>query len=220
MINIAIDGPSGAGKSTLADAIAQRLGYIHVDTGAMYRTIGLFILRAGTDPCDGKAVAEMLPLLDMSVKYENGIQKMYLGKEDVTSAIRRNDVSMYASSVSAHPSVRAFLLNVQREFAKTHNVIMDGRDIGTVILPDANIKFFMTASAEARADRRHKELSGRGENIDYNKILDEIKERDKKDTTRTIAPAVPAKDAVMLDNSGSFDDVLESALKIIKDKIK
>lgn len=204
MINIAIDGPSGAGKSTVAKALARELQYVYVDTGAMYRSIGLYAARAGIAP---EAIAEenVTPLLsDISVTLayaEDGTQHVFLNGEEVSGAIRENKISFYASAVSKIPAVRAHLLSLQRDMARQYNVIMDGRDIGTVILPDAQLKIFLFASAEARAARRTKELHERGQTADYETVLAEINSRDKQDAEREIAPAVPAEDAVMMDNS-------------------
>lgn len=220
MINIAIDGPSGAGKSTLAKALAKKLGYIHVDTGAMYRAIGLYILRTGTDPKNEEAVTARLPEVKMNIEFVEGAQHMILNGEDVTGLIRTSEVSAFASAVSAIGSVRAFLLDVQRDMAKKNNVIMDGRDIGTVILPNADVKFFMTASDDARAERRRAELAEKGENISVEEVKKSLSARDKQDSTRKIAPAIPASDAIMLDNSGSFDETVDRALKIIESRIK
>ena len=218
MINIAIDGPSGAGKSTLARALAARLGYIYTDTGAIYRTVALAVKRRGIVPDDVDAVTALLPALDIALKFEDGEQKIYLNGEDVGGLIRTNEISAYASKVSAIPAVRAFLLDLQRDTAKANNVIMDGRDIGTVILPDAEVKFFVTVSDAERARRRHKELITRGENITLDEVKASMAERDRNDSTRKVAPAVPAADAVFLDNTGDFDEVVEKALAVIRSK--
>lgn len=218
MINIAIDGPSGAGKSTLARALAARLGYIYTDTGAIYRTVALAVKRRGIVPDDVDAVTALLPALDIALKFEDGEQKIYLNGEDVGGLIRTNEISAYASKVSAIPAVRAFLLDLQRDTAKANNVIMDGRDIGTVILPDAEVKFFVTVSDAERARRRHKELIARGENITLDEVKASMAERDRNDSTRKVAPAVPAADAVFLDNTGDFDEVVEKALAVIRSK--
>ena len=220
MISIALDGPSGAGKSTVAKAIAKKLGYIYVDTGAMYRTIALFTLRNGVEPTDESAVCALLPSLKLEVKYIDGAQRMFLCGEDVSDKIRTNEISMGASKVSALPAVRAFLLDLQRDMAKTNNVIMDGRDIGTVILPNATVKFFMNASDEAKAQRRYEELIAKGETITLEEVKKTMAERDRNDSTRKIAPAVPAPDAIMLDNSDSLEKTLETAINIIMEKIK
>ena len=220
MKKIAIDGPSGAGKSTLSKALAKKLGYVYVDTGAMYRVIGLYILRRGVDPHDEKAVENELPDIKMEIKYVDGTQNMFLNGENVSGLIRTNEVSKYASVTSALPPVRAFLLNVQRDMAKTNNVIMDGRDIGTVIFPDADVKFFVTVSPDARAERRYAELLARGEQTTLDEVKRTMAERDKNDSTRAIAPAIPAEDAVMLDNSGELEQTIAYAMKIIEEKIK
>ena len=215
---IAIDGPSGAGKSTLARALAEKLGYLYVDTGAIYRTVGLAARRSGTDPHDAAAVAALLPSLKIDLDYgEDGLQRMYLGGEDVSSAIREPEISMYASAVSAIPQVRSFLMEQQRSLARTHNVIMDGRDIGTVVLPAADLKIFLTASSEARARRRWKELREKGMDEPYEKVLAEIVERDRNDTTRAAAPLRQAEDAVAVDTT-EYD--LEESLKLLLDLVK
>lgn len=202
MIKIAIDGPSGAGKSTVAKALAKSLHFVYVDTGAMYRCVGLYVRRNGTDPTDADAVCALLPDIRVSLAYgADGGQLVYLNGEDVSSAIRENEISRYASAVSKIPAVRAHLLSLQRDMAQTNHVIMDGRDIGTVILPDAQLKIFLTASAESRARRRTAELIARGQQADFETILAEINARDEQDRTRDVAPAVPADDAVIMDNS-------------------
>ena len=203
MINIAIDGPSGAGKSTVAKALAKELHFVYVDTGAMYRAIGVYVRGHGIDKNNADAVIAALPDIRVSLDYaEDGTQIVLLNGEDVSTVIRENEISLYASTVSKIPEVRARLLSLQREMAQTHNVIMDGRDIGTVVLPDAQLKVFLFASAEARADRRTKELLEKGQQVDYQTILAEINARDEQDRTRAVSPAIPADDAVMLDNSG------------------
>ncbi len=218
MINIALDGPSGAGKSTLAKALAKKLGYIYTDTGAMYRTIGLATKRNGIAPDDANAVEALLPSIKISLRFENGEQQIYLGEENVGGLIRTNEISAYASKVSAIPAVRAHLLDVQRGIARENNVIMDGRDIGTVILPDAQVKFFVTVSDRERARRRHAELVARGESVTLEEVARAMAERDLMDSTREIAPAIPAEDAVFLDNSDALDTVIERAIAIIREK--
>lgn len=220
MINIAIDGPSGAGKSTVAKALAKKLGYIYVDTGALYRAIGLYVRRAGILPEDSAGVIALLPEIDVRLAYENGEQKVLLSGEDVGSLIRTNEISAYASKVSAIPEVRTFLLELQRDMARKNNVIMDGRDIGTVILPDADVKIFMTASPEARIRRRYEELIASGQSVTLEEVAAAVRERDKNDSTRKVAPAVPAADAVFVDNSGTFDETLANVISIIEEKIK
>ena len=218
MINIALDGPSGAGKSTLAKALAAKLGYIYTDTGAMYRTIGLAVKRTNISPEDTDAVIALLPSVKISLRFENGEQKIYLGDEDVGGLIRTNEISAYASKVSAIPAVRAHLLDLQRAIAAENNVIMDGRDIGTVILPNADVKFFVTVSDKERARRRYKELIAKGEVTTEQEVYEAMKARDLLDSTREVAPAVPAEDAIFLDNSGDFDEVIANALSIIREK--
>ncbi|WP_291244890.1 (d)CMP kinase [Fournierella sp.] len=201
MISVAIDGPSGAGKSTLAKRLAKELGYLYVDTGAMYRSIGLYALRQGVDPRDEAAVTALLPRIQIELRYVNGAQRVLLCGEDVSEAIRAENVGMATSAVSAHPPVRAFLLELQRGMARTHDILMDGRDIGTVILPNATVKIFLTASAEARADRRFKELQEKGVDTDYQTVLEDIRRRDYQDSHRATAPLRQAEDAVLLDTS-------------------
>ena len=201
MIRIAIDGPGGAGKSSLAKAVAASLGIIYVDTGALYRTIGLYMVSNGISPRDSDSVVAALSDVKLKLSFENGDQVIYLNGEPVGEKIRTPEISMAASAVSAIGPVRDFLLNTQRDIAKTNSVIMDGRDIGTVILPDAEVKIFLTASPEARAKRRFLELKAKGLDVQYDDVYREMVERDKNDSTRDIAPCVPAKDAVKLDNS-------------------
>ncbi len=220
MINIALDGPSGAGKSTLAKALAAKLGFIYTDTGAMYRTIGLAVKRADLSLDDKEAIIALLPSLKISLRFEDGEQKIYLGDENVGGLIRTNEISAYASKVSAIPEVRAHLLALQRNIAAENNVIMDGRDIGTVILPNADVKFFVTVSDKERARRRYKELIAKGEVITEEEVYETMKARDLQDSTRDVAPAIPAQDAIFLDNSGDFDDVLANAIAIITEKTK
>ena len=214
MINIAIDGPSGAGKSTVAKALAKELHFVYVDTGAMYRAIGVYVRGHGIDKNNADAVIAALPDIRVSLDYaEAGTQIVLLNGEDVSTVIRENEISLYASTVSKIPEVRARLLSLQREMAQTHNVIMDGRDIGTVVLPDAQLKVFMFASPEARADRRTNELLEKGQTVDYETILAEINARDEQDRTRSVSPAIPADDAVMLDNSGLDIDGTVGAIR-------
>lgn len=220
MISIAIDGPSGAGKSTLARRLAAVLGYIYVDTGAMYRTIGLFALQNGVDPKNEAAVTALLPQIQMSLQYVDGAQHMFLNGADVSAQIRTEEVGMAASGVSAHGAVRAYLLDTQRNFAKTDNIIMDGRDIGTVVLPRANIKIFLTASAEERASRRYKELLEKGAKADYDTVLADVHARDYNDSHRAIAPLKAAEDAVVVDTTGiDFEASFALLLKTIKERV-
>ena len=200
--SIAVDGPSGAGKSTLAKLLARRLGFLYVDTGAIYRTVGLRAYRAGVDPEDEAAVTALLDGLDIELKYgADGLQHMYLDGEDVTDAIRQHVISRYTSGVSAIPAVRAFLLERQRDMAREHDVIMDGRDIGTVVFPDAELKLFMTADTAVRACRRYKELTGKGMSVTMEEVERNIRERDKADMSRAVSPLRQADDAIVLDNS-------------------
>ena len=201
MISIAIDGPSGAGKSSLSRRLAAELGYIYVDTGAMYRTIGLHVLRSGADTEDEDAVAALLPGIRLEMRYVDGVQHMFLNGEDVSGLIRTEEVSMAASHVSAHPSVRAFLLDAQRALAKDNNVLMDGRDIGTTVFPDAELKIFVTATPEIRAQRRYDELKAKGEEASFDEILENVKQRDYIDQNRDVSPLRKASDALLLDNS-------------------
>ena len=219
-ISIAIDGPSGAGKSTLARSIAAKLGYLYVDTGAIYRTIGYHAFSADIDPKDEAAVSAALPALQVELAYgEDGLQHMFLNGQDVTKEIRLPEVSMCASAVSAHPTVRAYLLEMQRELARTHNVIMDGRDIGTVVLPDAQVKVFLTASPEARAHRRMLELEQRGTPQPFEQILKDIQERDWNDSHRAAAPLRQAEDAVLLDTTElDFQESEAALLDIIRER--
>ncbi len=220
MINIAIDGPAGAGKSTIAKTVSKELGYIYVDTGALYRTVGLNALRKGVDTKDADGVVATLDGLKVSLRFVNNEQRVFLGEEDVSEAIRQNEVSMAASNVSAIPRVREFLFDLQRDIAKNNNCIMDGRDIGTVVLPDAQIKLFLTASAEARADRRFKELTEKGQSVDYDVILKEIKERDYQDSHREIAPLKQADDAILVDSTEmDLPTTIEYMLGVIKEHI-
>lgn len=219
--SIAVDGPSGAGKSTMARMIAQALGYLYVDTGAIYRTLGLFTLRQGISPDDAQAVAALLPRAEIHMSYgEDGVQRMYLNGEDVTGAIRAPEVSEAASRVSAYPPVRAFLLEMQRALAKAGNVIMDGRDIGTVVLPGADVKIFLTASAEDRARRRLAELLERGEQTGFETVLADIVERDRRDSTRAVSPLRRAEDALLVDTTDqSLEESFSVLLQTIREKL-
>ena len=193
MVSVAIDGPAGAGKSTLARRLAADFGYIYVDTGAMFRTIGLYALRAGKDPKDNEAVNALLPNITLEFAFIEGEQHIYLNGEDVSTAIRTEEVGMAASAVGANPAVRAFLLEMQRDMAKTQNILMDGRDIGTVVLPNATVKIFLTASPEARATRRWKEYQQKGIDTPYEDVLADVKQRDYQDTHRAAAPLKQAR---------------------------
>ena len=216
MLRIAIDGPGGAGKSSLAKAVAAKLGIIYVDTGALYRTIGLYMVRQGISPKDEDAVVAALPNFTLELKFIDGKQTILLDGNDVGDSIRTPEISMAASAVSAIPAVREYLLNTQRDIAKKNSVIMDGRDIGTVILPSAEVKIFLTASPEARAKRRYEELLQKGQKVSYEQVYNEMVERDTNDSTRAVAPCVPAEDAIMLDNSDlTAEGTVEAVIKII-----
>ncbi|MBO5935507.1 MAG: (d)CMP kinase [Clostridia bacterium] len=217
MINIAIDGPAGAGKSSVAKAVAAKLGFIYVDTGALYRSIGVSALRNNIQTDDAQAVEALLPEIKVELRFIDGTQRVFLNGEDVSEVIRMPEASMAASNVSAIPAVRAFLLDLQRDMAKNNNVIMDGRDIGTVILPDAQYKFFLTASAEVRADRRFKELAAKGIAVDYKALLDEIIQRDYNDSHRETAPLKQADDAILIDSSDmNIEEVINAIISNIK----
>lgn len=199
---IALDGPSGAGKSTVAKALAAKMGLIYVDTGALYRAIGLYTRRKGVDPKNAQGVSALLPEISLELRYDaDGTQQVYLNGEATGNKIRTPEISMYASAVSAIPAVRTFLLDTQRSIAAKNNVVMDGRDIGTVILPNADLKVFLTASDECRAKRRWLELKEKGMETSYESVLDDMRRRDHNDSTRAVAPAVAAPDAILLDSS-------------------
>ncbi len=220
MYKVAIDGASGTGKSTLAKRAAKRLGWVYVDTGALYRSIGLYVYENGLDPEDADAVSFVLPNVRLELKYEDGVQHVILNGRDVSDTIRLPEISMYASKVSKIPQVRAFLLGTQRDMAKKNNVIMDGRDIGTVIFPDAEVKIFVTVREEIKAQRRYKELIEKGVETTYEDVLRDMRTRDAADASRDIAPCVPASDAVMFDNSDApLDRAVDMICKIITDKV-
>lgn len=219
--SVALDGPSGAGKSTMAKLIASELGFLYVDTGAIYRTVGLYVLRRGVDPTDAAAVTALLPSIAVELRHgEDGLQHMLLCGEDVTDEIRRHEVSRYASDVSAIPEVRAFLLDMQRDLAARHNVVMDGRDIGTVVLPNADVKIFLTADLDDRAARRCEELRQRGHGAEFGTVRADIAARDQNDSSRAAAPLRPAKDAVFVDTTGyQTEQSRERLLQVIKDRL-
>lgn len=220
MIAIAIDGPAGAGKSTIARCAAKAIGFIYVDTGALYRTIGLYMLNHGIDMIDQQAICSQLENIKVSLTFENGEQHVILCGEDVSDEIRTAEVSMAASTVSAIPEVRKFLFQLQKDIAAKENVIMDGRDIGTVVLPDAQIKIFLTASPEERAKRRYDEMISKGMDVRYEDVLDDMKTRDYNDSHREIAPLVPAKDAVMVDTTGfALEESVDKLICIIKEHL-
>ena len=221
MIKIAIDGPSGAGKSTLAKRIAKELGLIYIDTGALYRSVGLFVCRKGISHENKAAIISCLDEVKVELGFDSqGEQRVYLCGEDVSSFIRTPEIAKYASAVSAIPEVRALLFGMQRDIADKNSVIMDGRDIGTVILPDADVKLFLSATDIARAERRQKELLEKGEVHTVDEILAAMRERDLRDSTRDIAPAVAAEDAIHFDNSAlGIDESVAEALRIIREKL-
>lgn len=217
MIAVAIDGPAGAGKSTIARAVADELGFIYVDTGALYRTIGLSCVENNIDISDTDAVVSVLPQIDIRIVFLNGEQRVLLNDKDVSEKIRTEQISMAASTVSAIPKVREFLLDLQRSFAKTDNVIMDGRDIGTVVLPNAQVKIFLTASPEKRAERRMNQLAEKGIDAEYDDILSDIIKRDYNDSHRKTAPLKPAENSVIIDTTTL---TLEQSIKKIADTVK
>ena len=220
MISVAIDGPSGAGKSSLAKRLAADMGFTYVDTGAMYRSIGLYAVRQGKDPHDAAAVEALLPQIHLDTKLEEGTQHFYLNGEDVSSAIRAEEIGMAASAVAAIPAVRTFLLDAQRTLAASRDVLMDGRDIGTVVLPDATVKIFLTAAPEARARRRWLEYQQKGMEVAFEDVLADVKQRDYQDTHRAAAPLKQAEDAVLLDTSDlNFEQSLAAMKKIIAEKV-
>lgn len=218
---VAIDGPGGAGKSTIARSVAKTLGILYVDTGAIYRTVGYYVFLRGQQPTDAPAVIALLNEISIEMAYgEDGLQRMYLNGEDVTDKIRLPEMSMYASHVSAIPEVRNFLMEMQRACARKSSVVMDGRDIGTVVLPDAEVKIFLTADVEERARRRSRELAQRGTPADYEQILEEMRQRDYKDSHRETAPLRPAENGVILDTTTlDFEQSVAKILEIIKERV-
>ncbi len=218
-MRIALDGPSGAGKSTVAKALAKRLGIIYVDTGALYRTVGLYVKNKGVDKDDNEGIIKCLAEIKLDMQFVDGEQIITLNGDKIGQEIRTGEIAMYASRVSAIPEVRAFLLETQRKIARENDVVMDGRDIGTVIIPDAEVKIFMVASPEARAKRRYLELQAKGEVCTLEGVLADIIERDTNDSTRKTAPAIPAADAIHLDNSDlDIDETVEKVIEIIESK--
>ena len=220
--SIAIDGPSGSGKSTLARMLAERLGFLYLDTGAIYRAVGLYVRRMDADLTDEKAVEALLPRLQkISFRHEDGVQRVFLGAEDVSDAIRLPEASLYASQVAGHQSVRDFLLDMQRDFARTQSVVMDGRDIGTVVLPDASLKVFLTATPERRAERRYQELKTRGVEEPYAQVLADIRARDERDMNRDVSPLRQAEDAVALDTTElDLDESLAALVQLAQTRLE
>lgn len=220
MINVAIDGPAGAGKSTIAKAAAKELGFIYVDTGALYRAVAYNAVKTGAID-DEQKIINMLDSTKVELKYVNGVQAVYLNGENVSAFIRTPEISMGASKVSAIPQVRAFLLNLQREIASTNNVIMDGRDIATVVLPNADVKIFLFASPECRAERRYKELIEKGESVSFDDVLKDVNQRDYQDSHREIAPLKPSDDSIMADTSElTLQESIDLIVNTIKEKIQ
>ena len=221
VISVAIDGPVGAGKSTIARTAAQRLGFIYCDTGALYRTVGLFCTRDGADLNSPAEIAERLSKVHLEIRLVDGVQRVYLNGEDVSEQIRTPEISMAASKVSAVPEVRAALLGMQREIAEKNNVIMDGRDIGTVVLPNAQVKIFLTAAAEVRAKRRYDELVKKGESVTFEETLKDVNERDYRDMHRETAPLKRADDAVLADTSSlDFEQSVELVCGIVRGAVE
>ena len=214
-MNVAIDGPAGAGKSTIAKAIAKKLGYVYVDTGAMYRAMALFFLRSNIAKDDEAKISSVVDDINVSIKYEDGAQHVILNGEDVTGLIRTEEVGNMASATSVYGPVRTKLVALQQELAKTTDVIMDGRDIGTVVLPNADVKVFLTASVECRAKRRYDELVAKGQDADFDQIAKDIEERDYRDSHREISPLKQADDATLVDSSNmTIDEVVEAIINL------
>ncbi len=221
MINVAIDGPSGAGKSSISREAAKRLGYIYVDTGAMYRAAALFVMQHRIDPNDAEKVGSILPMLDIELRYEDGEQKVYLCGENVSRVIRTREVTRCAPIVSAIPKVRQCLSDMQQEMAQNNNIIMDGRDIGTVVLPHADVKIFLTASAEVRAQRRYKEMLEKGMEAHYEDVLADIRERDYYDEHKPISPLRPARDSILIDTSEiDYEHSVQLVVDTIQSRIR
>ena len=220
MINVAIDGPAGAGKSTVARAGAQKLGYIYVDTGALYRAVGVYCLRKGIVTTDAEGVGSILNEITVELKFIDGVQHVFLNGDDVSTEIRLPEASMAASNVSAIPSVRAFLFDLQRDIAAKNNCIMDGRDIGTVVLPNAQVKIFLTADDTERAMRRYKELQEKGSTVTYQEVLDDLRVRDYNDSHREIAPLKPAEDSVIVNTTNyTLEESIDKIVKTVEEKL-
>ncbi len=221
MTKIAIDGPAGAGKSSISKKVAKELGYIYIDTGAMYRTVGLKAVRCGIDTKDSEGVASILPALDIDIRHEGVEQYIFLDGENVSDLIRTPEISMAASNVSAIPAVRVALVDLQRKLAQDHDVVMDGRDIGSFVLPDAEVKIFLTASVEARAERRYKEFIEKGETVDIEAVKEDMILRDKQDSTRAVSPLVVADGATVIDTSElNFEESVNAVIKHIRSNIR
>ena len=221
MTKIAIDGPAGAGKSSISKKVAKALGYIYIDTGAMYRTVGLKAVRCGIDTKDSEGVASILPTLDIDIRHEGVEQHIFLDGENVSDQIRTPEISMAASNVSAIPAVRVALVDLQRKLAENHDVVMDGRDIGSFVLPDAEVKIFLTASVDARAQRRYKELLEKGETVDFEAVREDMILRDKQDSTRAVSPLVVADGATVIDTSKlNFEESVDAVIKHIRSNIR
>ena len=220
MINVAIDGPAGAGKSTVARAAAAKLGYIYVDTGALYRAVGVYCLRNNITTNDADGVGVALKNIKVELKFIDGVQHVFLNGDDVSTEIRLPEASMAASNVSAIPAVRAFLFDLQRNIAANNNCIMDGRDIGTVVLPDAKVKIFLTADDEERAMRRYKELKEKGSDVTFQEVLDDLRVRDYNDSHREIAPLKPAEDSVIINTTGyTLEESIDMIVKTVEEKL-
>jgi CMP/dCMP kinase len=221
VINVAIDGPAGAGKSSVAKAASAELGYIYVDTGALYRAVGVNALRNGIDTKDKEKVTATLNSITVELKFVNGEQQVFLNGENVSSEIRTPDASMAASNVSAIPAVREFLFDLQRDIAKNNNCIMDGRDIGTVVIPDARVKIFLTAAPEKRAKRRYDELIAKGSKVEYNDVLEDLIQRDYNDSHREVAPLKPAEDSIIIDTTSfTLEQSINSVVNTVKENVK
>lgn len=221
MTKIAIDGPAGAGKSSISKKVAKALGYIYIDTGAMYRTVGLKAVRCGIDTKDSEGVASILPTLDIDIRHEGVEQHIFLDGENVSDQIRTPEISMAASNVSAIPAVRVALVDLQRKLAENHDVVMDGRDIGSFVLPDAEVKIFLTASVEARAQRRYKELLEKGETVDFYAVKEDMILRDKQDSTRAVSPLVVADGATVIDTSNlNFEESVNAVIEHIRSNVR
>lgn len=220
MINVAIDGPAGAGKSTIARTAAKDLGFVYADTGALYRAVGVYVLRQGKNMHDPETVASLLPEISLELKFQDGVQHIFLNGEDVSEAIRTPEASMAASAVSAVPAVRQFLFDLQRDIAKNSDCIMDGRDIGTVVLPQAQVKIFLTAAPEARAMRRYKELQAKGAKDSFEEVLADLKQRDYNDSHRAVAPLKPAEDSLLVDTTElTLEESVQKVIAVIKEKL-